>query len=201
MTQDHHGQPERRTRRKPSDGAGKPAPSSLSPDVRYRKGLDAAFRLLSNRERSAAELRKRLREKGYPEDTVEKVLERLQETGLQDDPRFADRYAAESAVRGKAARLIQRELVNKGLDKELAAAAATVSPEDERERARSVAEKKARTMRGVAQPKRLQRLAGLLARRGFDPETCWVVAKEFATEAALDDEEPSEEDLDSTWIP
>lgn len=140
--------------------------------------MDAALRLLSVRERSEAELRKRLRDKGFEELLVEQVLERLAETGLQDDRRFAERWAAEAAAKGKAGRLIQRELGGKGIEREMAAIAATASPEEEEARALDLARRRARSLGALEPAKRTQRIAGLLARRGFDPETCWRVARE-----------------------
>jgi len=165
-------------RHKPGDGAGKPAPSTLSHPVQLRAAREAALRLLNVRERSAAELRIRLRRKGYDADVIASTLEGLAEQGLQDDGRFAEAFAETATARGLASRRIQNELRARGVDKELAAAASTEDPEAELARARELAAKRAARMGGLDPEARARRVAGLLARRGFDPDTCRIVAGE-----------------------
>lgn len=183
--------PSRTRRRKPGDGAASTAPSSLSVSSlsiteQIPRARDAALRLLAVRERSRAELRTRLRTRGFHGDAIEAVLDRLAETGLQDDRRFAERYAEDSAGRGKAARLIQGELRGRGIDIETAAAAATSSPEDEYERALALARTKAARMGGADAATKARRILGMLARRGYDAETCRRVSAQVS--GAEDDE-------------
>jgi len=166
--------------KKTGDGAAGAAPSASSVSEQIPKARDAALRLLATRERSRAELRQRLRTKGFHLDAIEAALDRLAETGLQSDDRFAERYAAEMAARGKASRLIRTELRGKGIDIELSASAATVDPNEEVERARGLARARAARMRGIPPEARARRIAGWLARRGYDGETCRTIAAEIA---------------------
>jgi regulatory protein len=53
------------------------------------KAREAAMSLLSFRPRSAAELLRGLRDKGYPEELAAEVVDRMRELGLIDDARFA----------------------------------------------------------------------------------------------------------------
>jgi len=134
-----------------------------------------------------------LRQKGFEPDVIALTLDRLAEGGLQNDVRFADAYAEMASGRGLSSRRIQMELRSRGVDKELAAAAAAEDPDDERARARDVATRRAARLTGLAPEARARRIAGLLARRGFDPDTCRTVAAELAGPASLDPE--SERDL------
>ena len=172
--------------RKPGDGAGKPAPSTLSHDEQLAAARNAALRLLAVRERSAMELRTRLRQKGFHADVIVSVLDRLQETKLQDDARFGAQFVEAATRRGKAGRRIQMELRARGLSEEEAAQAATEDPESERARARDLAGRKAARMGDLPVETRVRRLLSLLARKGFDPDTCRIVAKEAAGSASLD---------------
>ena len=173
-------------RRKPGDGAGKPAPSTLTHDEQLAAAREAALRLLAVRERSAVELRSRLRHKGFDPDVIVSVLDRLQETDLQDDARFGAQFVEAATRRGMAGRRIQMELRARGLSKEEAARAATEDPEAELARARDLAERKAARMGDLPLETRVRRLISLLARKGFDPDTCRIVAKEAAGSPSLD---------------
>lgn len=139
----------------------------------------AALRLLAARERSAAELRQRLRTKGFDGDIVEVVLERLREAGLQDDRRFADSLV-ESAVRdrGYSSHAVHAALRRKGVDQELAAQVSAASPEADEERALAAARKRAAQLASLAPDVRMRRLVRFLARRGYPEEVCERAARE-----------------------
>lgn len=81
-----------------------------------------ALRLLSMREHSRDELRRKLKAKAQAGDDVEAVLDRMAETGLQSDVRFA-----ESLVRTQGERVgierLRRDLAERGVSREVAEAA------------------------------------------------------------------------------
>jgi regulatory protein len=172
--------------KKPGDGAGKPAPSTLPYEEQLEKAREAALRLLAVRERSTVELRSRLRQKGFGPDVIVAVVERLQETELQSDSRFGAQFVESATRRGLGTRRIQTELRARGLSKEEAARAATEDPEVELARARELAERKAARMEDLPMETRVRRLLSLLARKGFDPDICRIVAKEAAGSPSLD---------------
>jgi regulatory protein len=127
-----------------------------------------ALRMLATREHSRAELKRKLSAKAEEGDDVEAVLERMAETGLQSDERFAESY-----VRSRAARLgtsrLQYELVKRGVTQEVAASALSeVLEESELTRARGVWLKK------FGQPpedrQEWARQARFLQSRGFSAE-------------------------------
>lgn len=97
-----------------------------------------ALRMLATREHSRVELKRKLEAKAEEGDDVEAVLDRMAETGLQSDERFAESY-----VRSRAARLgtsrLQYELVRRGVTEEVAdSALSDVLEQDELTRARGV---------------------------------------------------------------
>lgn len=62
------------------------------------RALGIALAMLSRRDHSETEVRRRLSAKGFPDEVVDRVLARLVEAGYLDDRRFA-RVFAESAIR------------------------------------------------------------------------------------------------------
>jgi regulatory protein len=166
---------------RPAKRRGVPlAPSDLPVAERRQKAADAALRLLAVRDRSAMEIRTRLRDKGYDAETIVFVLDGLQTQGLQDDRRFADAFSG-SAVRtkGLAGRVIQGELRRRGVDKEVAAIAATRSPEEEARTARAVAAKRVLGLRNLPPPVRARRLLSFLRRRGYSFQLCSDIVQEL----------------------
>ena len=134
--------------------------------------------MLSHRERSRAELRTRLRGKGYDTETIEGVLDALADAGLQSDERFAEVFTGEAhRSRGLASSAVRGELLRRGVDRKLAVEAATERPEDEEARARELALVRARRLpSSLTEDARRRRIAGYLARRGYPPEVCFRMA-------------------------
>jgi len=166
--------------RDPGDGEGqgngkrkrtrrpRPSPSQLSPEEAREKATAVALRSLSHRERSRRELWLVLRRKGYAPDTIEGVLDSLEESGLQSDRRFAEAFTtAAHAGRGLSTSATQGELRRRGVEPALAAEAATEHPDDEEARARELAQVRARRLGGGTLEARRRRLIGFLARRGY----------------------------------
>ena len=168
--------------------------------------LDAAARFLEARSRSIAEVRRRLTSAGYRPDLVDGAIDRLTELGMLDDDAFA-RAWVESRDRAhpRGERAIRDELRRKGIDREtseqvLADRRDTPSPDGDalgqgsrgvdrpspdRLAAERLLIRQARALARVPDPRqRRQRAYALLARNGFDPETCRAVA---ATVVATDD--------------
>ena len=142
---------------------------------------ESTLRLLAVRERSAAELRTRLRTRGFDPEVIDQTLEKMAASGLQSDERFAERFAQDiGAARGWSSRRTKSELLGRGLSRELAEAAAAQDPEGDRDRAVEVARKQVRRMAGLAADVRVRRLAGLLARRGYGSDICLSVALEVS---------------------
>ncbi|HEX5870264.1 MAG TPA: regulatory protein RecX [Longimicrobium sp.] len=148
---------------------------------------EAALHLLSVRPRSAAELLRRLRMKGYEPEVGEEVIARLRELGMIDDAAFAGTLVRDRVrLKPQGARRLANELRAKGVDDETARAAIRETMEgedtDERELARRAAEKW-RPRAGEEPARARRRLHGYLARRGFDSD----VIREVLDHAAPDE--------------
>ena len=156
--------------------------------------LEAAARFLEARSRSVSEVRRRLTGAGYRADLVEGAIERMTELGMLDDDVFARAWVeSRDRARPRGERAIRDELRLKGIDRstvdlvmeERREAAAERNEEDgddlpagpDRLAAERLLAKHRRALDRVADPRqRRQRAYALLARNGFDPETCREVA-------------------------
>jgi len=134
-----------------------------SHEAAYQKALG----FLDYRPRSSAEVRKNLEKHGYEPEVIEQVLERLGRSGLVNDAQFAQTWVDNrSEFRPRGRRLLSMELRQKGLDGE--AIESALSGLDEEELAYQAALKYARKLQGLPKPDFRRKLAGFLARRGFN---------------------------------
>jgi regulatory protein len=86
---------------------------------------------------------------------------------------------SQRAGRGLARRALAHELRRKGVDDETAQATLDGIDEDsERELARSLVERKLRSLRGVPHDKQVNRLVGMLARKGYPGALAMSVVRE-----------------------
>lgn len=164
-----------------------------APDV-----LEAAARSLSGAPRSRAALTERLIVAGYPEELVHAAISRLVELGLIDDERLAQALIdSRDRSRQRGDRAIMQELRRRGIPDEIATRlmeqraesptsiehgatggdAVTAGAE---ERAARAALSRVR-LRGTDARAETQRVAQMLARRGFPPALCWSLAREHVT--------------------
>ncbi len=172
--------------------------------------LEAAARFLEVRSRSVAEVRRRLTSNGYRPDLVEGAITRMTELGMLDDAAFAQAWVeSRDRSRPRGERAIRVELGQKGLDKGvidevlsarragglgLADPERAIDPDAvvvsaDRAAADRLVARHARSLARVADPRqRRARAYSLLARNGFDPETCREVAASAAAGIGPDDE-------------
>jgi len=170
-----------------------PAPGDPEQDLHHRDGepdphdvaRQIVLRQLAMAPRSRQQLQDRLRQKGCPDDVAEAVLDRMTEVGLVDDEAYAAMLVrSKQAGRGLAARALARELRTKGIDDEIARATlAEIDPEDERDRARALVDKKLATMHGLDATVQTRRLAGMLARKGYPSSLAFAVIREAIADA------------------
>ena len=138
------------------------------------------LRQLTGSPKSRSQLEQALRRKGCPDDVAATVLDRFEEVGLVDDEAYAQMLVrSKQSGRGLARRALQHELRAKGVDDEIARGVLdTIEPDDEREIARVLVEKKLRTMHGLDRQVQVRRLSGLLARKGYGAEASRQVITE-----------------------
>jgi regulatory protein len=75
-----------------------------------------AVGLLAAREHASAELRRKLRQRGFESAVVEDVIGRLAARGLQSDERFVEGYVAERGAKGFGPVRIRAELEQRGVE-------------------------------------------------------------------------------------
>lgn len=154
--------------------------------------LEAAVRFLEPRARSVDEVRRRLTGTGYQPALVESAIERLSDLGMLDDEAFARAWlGSRDRAHPRGERAIRVELGRKGIDRasidlvlgerrdQHAEQSAAASDDGEpvvsadRAAAERLLARHARALGRIVDPRlRRQRAYALLARNGFDPETC-----------------------------
>lgn len=145
--------------------------------------IEAALRFLEARQRSAAEVRRRLLQHGYRADLVDGAIERLTELEMLDDAAFAQAWVeSRDRARPRGERALRRELAVKGIDRAIVDETMDVRdverPDADEAAARRLLERHAAALARVADLRaRRQRAYGLLARHGFDPEIASSLAR------------------------
>ena len=144
-------------------------PTSEQPlDDPYRDAMRRAGHLLASRPRTEHELRARLRTAGYDESTVGRTVERLVELRLVDDRAFALQWVSERALsKGRSGDALVAELVNKGIDRNVAEQAVGEAGIDEEAQARELAGRFLSKVAHKPLEKQAEAILGRLLRRGF----------------------------------
>ena len=133
-----------------------------------RKARESALRLIGYRDRSTAEMRRRLAGSDFPEDVVVEVVDQLSRSGLLDDGKFSrDWVKSRTASKPMGRARLAWELKSKGVDAPVVEEALeAIDGEAELELARSVAQNKLRKM-DPRDPSLREKLGSFLRRRGF----------------------------------
>lgn len=182
----------RRRGRKPRDPDDGPPGRQLEEDPAKREAQarDTIYRALGMRDHSRAELRTKLARRGFDEELIERMLDKFVAAGLIDDAAFAQRWVqSRHQFSGRGRRALAQELRTKGVgEAEAAAALETVSRDDERERAVELVERKLARVEvpeeRVDRDKLVQRLVGMLARRGYHTSLAVSVVLDAVREKA-----------------
>ncbi|WP_420167682.1 recombination regulator RecX [Streptomyces violaceoruber] len=149
-------------------GEGEPHGSGEPCDpVEQARGI--CLRLLTGTPRTRKQLADALRKREIPDEAAEEVLARFEDVGLIDDAAFAGAWVeSRHHGRGLARRALVRELRTKGVDSAVIdEAVGQLDADQEEETARELVARKLRSTRGLDRDKRLRRLAGMLARKGY----------------------------------
>lgn len=132
------------------------------------EALKVALRLLSKRDRTEAELKEKLRKKGFSEKIIDETVTYLKQKGFIDDSKFILRaiQIAEDKFFGKMG--LKNYLMRKGIDKELLQSLPEL---DELSIARKLLERKKHLIKDTLNEKKKAKIAGFLLRRGFSWDT------------------------------
>ncbi|RDS60817.1 recombination regulator RecX [Streptomyces sp. M7] len=185
----------RRGRTEPSGEDGGASPSSRAeegtpPGDPVERARAICLRLLTGTPRTRKQLADALRKREIPDDAAEEVLSRFEEVGLINDGAFADAWVeSRHHGRGLARRALARELRTKGVDSTLIdEAVSQLDSEQEEATARELVARKLRSTRGLDRDKRLRRLAGMLARKGYPEGMALRVVRQALEEEGEDTE-------------
>ncbi|MFB7281209.1 recombination regulator RecX [Streptomyces hydrogenans] len=172
------------------------AEKELSPQDPAERARAICLRLLTGTPRTRKQLADALRKREIPDDVAEEVLARFEDVGLIDDAAFADAWVeSRHHGRGLARRALARELRTKGVDPGLVQEAVNqLDSEQEEVTARELVERKLRATRGLERDRRLRRLAGMLARKGYPEGMALRVVRQ-----ALEEEGESTDGLEEGY--
>nr|WSW66425.1 recombination regulator RecX [Streptomyces sp. NBC_00995] len=188
----------RRSRSRSRD-SGSPSSSRAEkgePRDPVEQARNICLRLLTGTPRTRKQLADALRKREIPDEAAEEVLSRFEDVGLIDDAAFAGAWVeSRHHGRGLARRALVRELRTKGVDSAVIdEAVGQLDSEQEEETARELVARKLRSTRGLERDKRLRRLAGMLARKGYGEGMALRVVRR-----ALEEEGEDAEGLDEPF--
>ncbi len=150
-------------------------------DEKEKQAWLASMRLLAATPKSVKELSDKLASKGFSEDVIQKVLEKLQANGLLSDRVFAQNIVTRfTQAQPSGSRKISFELKRKGVPAKMREEILEgMNPEDETERARELAKMKWESFSRLDGEKRKKRTYDFLIRRGFDFQTVRDVVEQL----------------------
>jgi regulatory protein len=138
----------------------------LADSISLQACLDAAYRYLSYRPRSEAEIRQWLHRRGFASEVAEEAIAKLREQNLSDDFAFAQFWKDNRlSFRPKSKRLIEKEL----RDKKVATEIIEQMTEDinDEEIAYKLGSIRMQALAHLDYPDFLRRLSNYLGYRGF----------------------------------
>ncbi len=155
----------------------------------FKQGYLYAVRLLTASKKSAKEVAKRLKDKGYESSVIETVVESLKTQGILNDRKMVDetvQWAKQAKRFGK--RRVALELKKKGITQNIIdSALQNYSKEEERKTAYSLAEVRWQKIKNIESQKRKRRLFDFLINRGFDFELSREIINQLDSQKANDD--------------
>jgi regulatory protein len=174
-------------------GGGEPLVDELA-EERLAPLTAKANRLIEQRDRSVAELRRRLTDsldEGDDPALVDAVIDRCLRAGMLDDARFAHEWVRQRAAnQRRSVAVLRRELREKGVAAPVIEEALEQISEDDQDRVLGeLVTKKAGTVKTVPADRRdydraLRRIVGVAARRGF-PQGRSLTAARQALDARI----------------
>ncbi|MER5278526.1 recombination regulator RecX [Streptomyces sp. NPDC002809] len=188
-----------RRSRSRSRSSGSPSSSRAEkgePRDPVEQARNICLRLLTGTARTRQQLADALRKREIPDEVAEEVLSRFEDVGLIDDAAFAGAWVeSRHHGRGLARRALVRELRTKGVEASVIdEAVGQLDSEQEEETARDLVARKLRSTRGLERDKRIRRLAGMLARKGYGEGMALRVVRR-----ALEEEGEDTEGLDDPF--
>lgn len=130
-----------------------------------------ALRLINFKMRTKEEIKRRMREKEYSDEVIEKTIDYLLYLNYLDDEEYATRFIKDrSNLKNIGSERIKRELYQKGIDKEIIdkEIEKIIDEDEEYNKARELAIKKLNTTyKNDDRSARYRKLGSFLQRRGY----------------------------------
>ena len=147
------------------------------------------LRQLTMAPRSRAQLAQKLADRGTPTDVAERVLDRMEHVGLVDDVAFAESWVrSRRETRGLSRRALAHELRGKGIDDDTVGATLDQLDDDaERQTATDLVRRRLPSLRGLPREKQVNRLVGMLARKGYGSGLAFRVVRHELGDESLPD--------------
>ena len=149
--------------------------SAMQLESEKSSALDKALLHITSSMKTEKDVREYLKRKGYLEEVISYVIEKLKGYGYLDDAQYAAQYT-ESAAKRKGKKLIALELRRKGVDDESARAA--LEGVDEHETCRRTLGKYLRG-KDLSDANVYRKAYAHLISKGFDYETARAALEEY----------------------
>jgi regulatory protein len=155
-------------------------------DGEYRRAVEAAMDFAAPKARSRVEVRDRLSAMSFSEEAIEAAGARIDELGVTNDRMLAEDLIRHLTGKSLGRAEIERRLAKRGLEAGLASELLDGGDgvPEEHERALVAAHRKVRSLKGTEPETAFRRLAGHLARKGFEEETVLAVTREVLGQEA-----------------
>lgn len=146
-----------------------------------QKAREDAYRLISYRDRSVSELKKRLLQKGYDLEVIDAIIPRIKELNYLDDKRFAKKWVKHKVKHSpKGKYLLIKELKDKGVAEKIINEALSSEYPYDLEFKTAVKLAKKWKNKSHNKDKDLVKLKVYLKNKGFRYEIISDVVKDFA---------------------
>lgn len=134
-------------------------------NVQEHRIKEKALNIISYRPRTKKELKDKMKDK-FNEDSIDSVIDRMEESGLLNDEEYAKNYAYHLYQnKGYAVKRIKYELMHKGIDSEIISNVLENEEFDEESNLEKIIEKK--NMRNIQDDKEKRRILSYLQRLGY----------------------------------
>jgi regulatory protein len=154
----------------PDDDRPEAGAAESSHEERLQHALTVAYRYLNRRERTVAEVRRRLERAAIADGDAERAVETLREENYLNDERFVVMFVQDKReLEQWGSERIERALVARGIDRRLARKALSGSPHQS-ELARALELLQHRFPSPPADRRERDRALGVLLRKGYDSE-------------------------------
>lgn len=140
----------------------------IETEVLNKRARERCLYMLQNSDKTEGQIRKKLKDDGYPQPVIDRTVDLLAKYHYVDDQAYAMRYVESGGTR-KSRRQMAYELRQKGVDGELVAQAISEAAPDEEDTIRRLVQKKVGDVQDLSREE-MYRLYGYLGRKGYSFE-------------------------------